>query len=91
MEAELAQGWGGPGETNHLLKQIATYGRVFKGLAGAELVDFIINTAENTSGFYEHSSHTKEIGLRAKDWAIAVERYYRPIRKGRKSASRISF
>jgi len=79
LGAEITEGWTGPGQTNGLLKSIATYGRVFERLAGAGLVDYVIRVARNCPGFDQWCAHTHEITNRALAWARAVEKFYWPI------------
>lgn len=79
LEATIAEGWTGPHQTNHLLKEIACYGRVFKGLGGNDLVDYIERTATNAPGFFEYSDHQADLNRRAHHWAISASHYYWPL------------
>ena len=79
LEAIIGEGWTGPGQTNQLLKEIATYGRVFEKLQGFELQRFIEKTAIEAPGFYQHCHHQYEMNRRCTAWANAVEKYYWPL------------
>ncbi len=66
IEARIAIGWTGKGQTNEMLFQIAIKHRVFDGIDDPnELAHAIATTAKNCPGFYEYSNHTKEIESRA--------------------------
>jgi hypothetical protein len=41
LEHEISEGWTANGQTNQLLKAIATFGRVFVGLAGDDLAAYV--------------------------------------------------
>lgn len=79
LEAIIREGWTGPGQTNKLLKEIATYGRVFEKLSGFELREYIMKVADDAPGFYQHCNHLHEIQQRCTAWANAVEKYYWPL------------
>ncbi|MEM6432918.1 MAG: hypothetical protein AAF773_03530 [Cyanobacteria bacterium P01_D01_bin.115] len=79
LETIIAEGWTGSGQTNRLLKEIATYGRVFEKLHGVELFKYILKIAENAPGFRRHCNHQHEIDRRCATWANAVEKYYWPL------------
>ena len=79
LEILIAEGWSGPHQTNHLLKQIGCYGVVFKGLSGSELVEYILETATTAPGYSQWCGHQHQIKLRSRSWAIAVEKYYWPL------------
>lgn len=79
LEAIIYEGWTGPGQTNRLLKEIATYGRVFEKLSGPELQVYVVHTALKCPGYEQHCSHQHDIGRRCDAWAIAVEKYYWPL------------
>lgn len=79
LEQVIAEGWTGHGQTNHLLKEIACYGRVFLKLEGQALVDHIERAATNAPGFFEWSDHQHELGRRAKHWAKSAEAFYWPL------------
>ncbi|MBL1178135.1 hypothetical protein [Pantanalinema sp. GBBB05] len=53
LEREMAEGWTGYGQTDHLLKTIACYGVVFQGLTGTALVDYVEQTAIASAGYAE--------------------------------------
>ncbi|MGI0488873.1 bifunctional DNA primase/polymerase [Pantanalinema rosaneae CENA516] len=76
LEREMAEGWTGHGQTNHLLKTIACYGIVFQSLTGTALVDYVEQTAIASAGYTEWCRHQLEIRQRSQDWAEAAERYY---------------
>lgn len=79
LEQIIAEGWTDHGQTNHLLKEIACYGRVFLGLEGEALVSHIETTAINCPGFFEWSDHQHEIHRRSKHWAAAAQAFYWPL------------
>ncbi|MBD1865194.1 MULTISPECIES: hypothetical protein [Trichocoleus] len=79
LETEMAQGWTGSGQTNHLLKTIGCYGVVFQSLSGAALSHYIEHTAIKSPGYQEWCQHQHEISRRAQEWATAVENYYWPL------------
>jgi hypothetical protein len=79
LENEIAQGWTGPGQTNHLLKTIGCYGVVFQSLSGAALAHYIEHTALKSPGYQEWCQHQHEISRRTQEWATAVENYYWPL------------
>lgn len=79
LQLELAEGWSGPGQTNHLLKTIACYGHVFLGLAGEELLTHTLETATHLPGYGQHCRHQPEIVRRVQAWCKAVENYYWPL------------
>lgn len=76
LEREMAEGWTGYGQTNHLLKTIACYGVVFQGLTGTALVDYVEQTAIASAGYAEWCRHQAEIRQRSQEWAKAAEGYY---------------
>jgi len=66
IEARIAIGWTGKGQTNEMLYQIAIKHRVFDGIDDPhELAQAIATTSKNCQGFSEHSNHTREIESRA--------------------------
>ncbi|MEM9949568.1 MAG: hypothetical protein AAF810_26350 [Cyanobacteria bacterium P01_D01_bin.36] len=79
LEIFIAEGWSGPHQTNHLLKQIGCYGVVFKELSGDALVKYIRETAITAPGYAKWCSHQHQIELRSRSWAKAVEKYYWPL------------
>jgi len=79
LEALIREGWTGPGQTNRLLKEIATYGRVFEKLKGVDLYKYILKVATEAPGYAQHCNHQHEIESRCAAWANAVEKYYWPL------------
>ena len=79
LEIFIAEGWSGPHQTNHLLKQIGCYGVVFKELSGDALVKYIHETATTAPGYAQWCGHQHQIELRSRSWAKAVEKYYWPL------------
>jgi hypothetical protein len=79
LEAELEAGWSGHGQTNHLLKTVACYGRVFLGLSDDELFTHTLETAPQLPGYQQYCRHQHEIGRKVKAWCKAVEGYYWPL------------
>jgi hypothetical protein len=77
--SEIAAGWSEHGQTNHLLKTIACYGVVFEALTGDALMNYVLETAKQCSGYQQWCRHQHEITNRVKDWAIAAEGYYWPL------------
>ena len=78
LREQIAQGWTGEGQTNDLLRIIGTYGRVFKGLEGQALIDYIVTKAESSPGYQKYCQHKHHIKQRGKDWARCIEKYYYP-------------
>jgi hypothetical protein len=76
LRFEMAEGWTGPGQTNHLLKTIACYGVVFEGLSDEALAEFIQETAVRSPGFSQWCRHQGEIKLKAQVWARSAAGYY---------------
>ena len=73
-------GWSGPGQTNDKLKIFACEARVFLGMDSIGAIsEYIEQLAKATPGFYEHSSHIKDISQRSRDVAIWAMRYYWPM------------
>jgi len=79
LTATIADGWTGPGQTNQLLKDIATFGRVFEKLCGVELAEYVERIATTRPGFEQWCGHQAEIWQRSSMWARAVEKYYWPL------------
>lgn len=79
LEIEISEGWTGAGQTNHLIKSIACFGRVFEGKAGEDLVRYTLAIATSRPGFAEWCRHQHEIEVRCRVWAKAAERYYWPL------------
>lgn len=82
LQSEIAEGWTGPSQTNHLLKQMCTYGRVFLGLAGTELATYAQDVAMASPGYSSWCRHTHEITRKCLSWARSVEKYYFPAQEG---------
>ncbi|WP_228024075.1 MULTISPECIES: hypothetical protein [Synechocystis] len=78
LREQIAEGWTSFGQTNDLLRIISTYGRVFKGLEGQALADYIVETAESSPGYQKYCRHKHNIHRRAKDWGRCIEKYYYP-------------
>ncbi|MGC1307748.1 MAG: hypothetical protein WA885_10995 [Phormidesmis sp.] len=79
LETVMAEGWSGPGQTNQLLKEFGCYGHVFLGHAGEALVDFIYQQAVSSPGYEKWCRHQREIWMRSRVWATAIEKYYWPL------------
>lgn len=79
LQAQIDEGWTGPGQTNDLLKVIATYGRVFERMEVYDLADYIERIATNSPGFFEWSNHQHDLTRRATAWALAVCKFYWPL------------
>lgn len=79
LERIIAEGWTGYGQTNHLLKDIGTYGRVFERLSGPSLVQYIERIATSRPGYERWCRHQHEIWRRATLWARSVEVFYWPL------------
>ena len=79
LETIIREGWTGRGQTNQLLKEIATYGRVFEGLSGYDLQVYVVHTAVHAPGYRQHCGHQHEIGRRCDAWARGVEKFYWPL------------
>lgn len=72
LEAIMREGWTGFGQTNEILKKVATYGVIFKHLSGQALADYIEAKAQTLPNYHIFCRHTHEIDQRAKDlskWA----------------------
>ncbi|NEQ32384.1 MAG: hypothetical protein F6K04_15510 [Leptolyngbya sp. SIO4C5] len=79
LELEIEEGWSGPGQTNHLLKTVACYSRVFLGLAGDDLIAHSLEMATHLPGYQQHCRHQHELHTRVRAWCKAVEGYYWPL------------
>ena len=79
LDTEITEGWTAHGQTNHLLKTIACYGRVFEGLHGQDLIDYTLRIAINCPGYEQYCRHQHEIERKVTTWARAVENYYWPL------------
>lgn len=78
LREQIGEGWTSFGQTNDLLRIIGTYGRVFKGLEGQALADYIVRTAETSPGYQQYCQHKHNIQRRSKDWGRCIEKYYYP-------------
>jgi hypothetical protein len=78
LQEQIQEGWSDFGQTNDLLRIIGTYGRVFEGLEGFSLADFIASTAKCLPGYGEFCRHQHQIEKRAKEWASCIEKFYYP-------------
>ena len=80
LETELADGWSGSGQTNHLLKSIGCYGIVFLGIEDVHnLTQYIVETATSLPGYRQHCGHQHEIHKRARAWASSTKHLYYPL------------
>jgi hypothetical protein len=78
LETDIAEGWSGPGQTNHLLKTIACHGHVFLGLEGSDLICHTLETVQGLPGYHQHCRHQHHIEIRVRAWCHAIEKYYWP-------------
>ncbi len=85
LNAEIEQGWTGPGQTNRLLGRIAMRSYIFghvlytdKPLEGNALVHDIVTIAQALPGYHDWCQHQHEVEKRAQDWRLAIEqsRYF---------------
>lgn len=79
LDLEITEGWTAHGQTNHLLKAIACYGRVFEGLQGQALIDYTLRIALHCPGYEQYCRHQHDIERKVTAWARAVEGYYWPL------------
>ncbi|MBD1877203.1 hypothetical protein H6F75_27345 [Nodosilinea sp. FACHB-131] len=79
LDLEITEGWTAYGQTNHLLKTIACYGRVFEGLQGQALIDYTLRIALYCPGYEQYCRHQHDIERKVIAWARAVEGYYWPL------------
>jgi len=80
LNAEIEQGWTGPGQTNRLLGRIAMRSYIFghvlytdKPLEGNALVHDIVTIAQALPGYHDWCQHQHEVEKRAQDWMLAIE------------------
>jgi len=78
LKEQIEEGWTGFSQTNDLLRIIGTYGRVFEGLEGRDLANYIAETAKESQGYHRYCRHQHHIHQRAKDWAKCIEKFYYP-------------
>ncbi|MBD2115151.1 hypothetical protein H6F59_25295, partial [Nodosilinea sp. FACHB-141] len=79
LDLEITEGWTAYGQTNHLLKTIACYGRVFEGHQGQSLIDYTLRIALHCPGYEQYCRHQHDIERKVIAWARAVEGYYWPL------------
>jgi hypothetical protein len=79
LDIEITDGWTSHGQTNHLLKTIACYGRVFEGLQGQDLIDYTLRMAISRPGYEQWCRHQADIERKVTAWARSVEHYYWPL------------
>ena len=79
LDTEITEGWTDYGQTNHLLKTIACYGRVFERLEDQTLSDYVTRIATSRPGYEQYCRHQHEIQRKADAWAKAAEHYYWPL------------
>lgn len=72
----INEGWTDFGQTNFMLLDIGTYGRVFQGLSSIELAGYIEETAKNAKGYKLYCRHQHNITQRSRDWAKCIEKFY---------------
>ena len=84
LEAAIEKGWDAYHQSNILLGYIAEYGRVFLGLGGVELHEYIYKTAIAAPGYSTYCRHQEEIYGWCERWARSAERHRYPYgtRKG---------
>jgi hypothetical protein len=75
LEVIMGEGWTGFGQTNEILKKIATYGVVFKELQGKELYEYISRKAQSLPNYYIFCRHQHEIDRRAREVGKWAESY----------------
>lgn len=76
LEFSIKLGWTGTGQTNELLRIIATYGVVFLGLEGDNLYQYVLATVLNATGYTEYCNHHDDIERRCRERAKNAEKYY---------------
>ena len=76
LEFSIKLGWTGAGQTNELLRIIATYGVVFLGLEGDNLYQYVLATVLNATGYAEYCNHHDDIERRCRERAKNAEKYY---------------
>ncbi|MGB3518570.1 MAG: hypothetical protein WBA43_19085, partial [Elainellaceae cyanobacterium] len=79
LDLEITEGWTDYGQTNHLLKTIACYGRVFEGHEGQALIDYTLRIALNCPGYEQYCRHQHDLERKVTAWVRAVEGYYWPM------------
>ena len=76
LEISIKLGWTGAGQTNEMLRIIATYGVVFLGLEGDKLYQYVLATVLNATGYIEYCNHKDNIERRSLERAKNAEKYY---------------
>ena len=76
LEFSIKYGWTGTGQTNEMLRIIATYGVVFLGLEGDNLYQYVLATVLNAPGYTEYCNHHDDIERRCRERAKNAEKYY---------------
>ena len=69
VESRIQTGWTGLQQSNNLIGDVATWGRVKLHLAGEELIAWAVQKCRSMPGFYEFSQHQGDIWRRCRDWA----------------------
>lgn len=95
LECEIAPGWTGKAQTNHLLGRITLLGYCFghiiedldRPLNGEKLVDWAIDKARSLPGFKEFCGHQSDLRRRIREWVRSCEsnRGYFPYAIGKSS------
>lgn len=78
LEAAIAEGWTGHGQTNQLLRLIAKYAHMWLGLQGHALVQSMVEIARSCPGYETWCRHQHEIEKRCREWARWAERQHSP-------------
>lgn len=81
LECEIAPGWTGPAQTNHLLGRIVLLGYCFghviedldRPIHGEKLVDWAIDKARSLPGFKEFCGHQSDLRRRVREWVRSCE------------------
>ena len=87
LRREIELGWTGQGQSNGILKAIACYGRVFEGLADAELALYTEQMALTRDGYGEWCRHQGAIAKKSRAWARWATRFWWPIGSNPKAAA----
>lgn len=75
LEEVIEEGWTGFGQTNDLILAMCKYGIIFLALQGERLVEYIVQTAKNSPGYYKYCAHQHEIEKRGRDRGRHAENY----------------
>jgi hypothetical protein len=81
LETEVAPGWTGRSQTNHLLGRIVLLGYCFghviedldRPIHGERLVDWAIDKARSLPGFKEFCGHQTDLRRRVREWVRSCE------------------